>query len=813
MNKATKQPADISATISRYTEFLMKRSAWIIVFAIAIAAFCLPLAARIGLNANVIALLPEDAPSVRNLKRVLTKTIGQGDLMVMIESPSFECAVSYAESLLEKVKTRPWVGTAKIGEDMSFFDRNKMLFMSYADLLKLSSEVDRRIEREKLRQNPLYIDLSNSDSDTTSERFNLNEFEKKYKFYNNETSFRYFTNRNDTVLIMVIHPKGITSDIPFARRVHKEIVKLTEQQEPSSYHPEMKVSVGGTFVNRLNEYDTIVNDVRSSAVWVGVCIMLLIVLYFRHPASVIVIFLPLLISLTITFACAAQIVETLNIITVFLFIILFGLGIDFGIHLLAQYREERRVGKRVEPALQATLKTAGRAALVSAATTALAFMVLTFSSFRGFSEFGIIAGTGLLFSTICYLIVLPAIIVQIEKRCSLVPRLIKPHTPASFHLTFKHPRFVLLLAAMLTLTSIWSMKDLQFEYDFRNLRANISSTREFNKKMREVFAMPRDPAIILVDDLKEAEALARVIRQKIALGEQGGNNTVQSVKTLNDFLPVSQREKLVIIAKMKQQIEKYYSLFSTDLRSQIDHFRTALNVKPVAVDTLPLYVKEQFLGRDSSDGQLVYIYQTKSLLDVRNALEFSNEVNNLQVEERRYQAAGEPIVYSAMFQGLKVESVPILILVAIAIIGTVFVDVKGWKSTLLSLSPLLIGLLWMIGAMAALEIKLNLLNAVVLPCIMGIGVDGGVHLFHQYWDGKPRELTERLQITAKSVAICTATSMIGFGGMITAEHPGLRSIGSAALIGLSTVLAASIFFYPTLLIFLSDKRPKSNERK
>ena len=811
INSMIRKPDKNSAIISWFTAFVIRRSAWIILCAIVIAALCFPGATKIRLNANVIALLPEDAPCVKSLRRILTKVTGQGDLMVMIESPSFNKSVSYAESLLVKVRRLSWVSNAEFGQDMSFFERNKLLYMNYTDLLRLFNEVDSRIARAKLRHNPLYIDLSNSSEDTISESFDLSELEQKYHLSNGGMPFRYFQNENGTVLIMVIHPKGITSNLPFAKRVHRELKEIAENNNPQKFHPDMKVSIGGTFVNRINEYDTIVNDVRSSAMWVGVAILLLIVLYFKHPVSVVVIFLPLIISLIITFTFAAMFVDSLNIITVFLFIILFGLGIDFGIHLFAQYREERRIGKKVESALQATLKVAGRAALVSALTTALTFMVLMYSSFRGFSEFGIIAGTGLLFSSICYLTVMPAIIVQIENRCSLVPKLIKPYTTTRLSILFRHPLAILLLAAIFTITALSSMKDLQFEYDFRNLRANISSIRDFNRKMVEVFALPRDPALVLVDSIKEANALAQTIRSKIETSE--GTETIQSVKTLNDFLPARQREKLILIAKLRKQIDKYYDILPRNLQTQIARFRNNFDISEVTVDALPQYVKKTFLGRDGSSGQLVYIYQKKSLLDLRNALAFSKDVKNIRVEERDYQAAGEPIVYAAMFQDLKEDSIPILILVVIAIAGIVFLDVKKWKHTMLSLFPLMIGILWMFGAMAALGIKLNLLNSVVLPCVLGLGVDGGVHLFHQYWIGPTNGLAERLQVTAKSVAICTATSMVGFGGMITAEHPGLRSIGIVAIIGLSATLAASVILYPSLLMVLSTKIHKQNERK
>merc|ERR1712149_26693 len=86
----------------------------------------------------------------------------------------------------------------------------------------------------------------------------------------------------------------------------------------------------------------------------------------------------------------------LNTMTSVLFVILFGLGIDYGIHYYARYIELRSSGMDVVDAIYTTNDKTGEAILVSAFTTAAALYVLMFANFRGFSEFGFISGTGIL---------------------------------------------------------------------------------------------------------------------------------------------------------------------------------------------------------------------------------------------------------------------------------------------------------------------------------------------------------------------------------------------------------------------------------
>ena len=144
-------------------------------------------------------------------------------------------------------------------------------------------------------------------------------------------------------------------------------------------------------------------------------VVLLISVYFRQVLSPLFIVLPLLMSLSWTFGLTWIVIGNLNQITVCLFAILFGLGIDFGIHIFARYREARRRGLTTEAALIETVCQTGSALTTTAVTTSVAFFSLLFSDFKGFSEFGFIVGAGIMFSLVAMLVVCPAFIVLVER--------------------------------------------------------------------------------------------------------------------------------------------------------------------------------------------------------------------------------------------------------------------------------------------------------------------------------------------------------------------------------------------------------------
>ena len=84
-----------------------------------------------------------------------------------------------------------------------------------------------------------------------------------------------------------------------------------------------------------------------------------------------------------------------------------------------------------------------------------------------------------------------------------------------------------------------------------------------------------------------------------------------------------------------------------------------------------------------------------------------------------------------------------------------------------------------------------------LPLILGIGIDDGVHVVHDYLRQKgPFAISHS---TASALIITSATTMIGFGSMMFARHQGLRSLGQVLTIGVFCCLLSSLLVLPPLL--------------
>jgi predicted RND superfamily exporter protein len=144
---------------------------------------------------------------------------------------------------------------------------------------------------------------------------------------------------------------------------------------------------------------------------------------------------------------------------------------------------------------------------------------------------------------------------------------------------------------------------------------------------------------------------------------------------------------------------------------------------------------------------------------------------------------------------------PVLLVVgyvamAVAIAG--FLDFRNLRDALFAVFPPLAGGLLMLGVLGLAGIDLNPANLIVLPLVLGIGVDDGVHVVHDFRmqrDGQYRTSSS----TINAIVLTSLTSMIGFGSMMLAAHRGLFSVGLVLVIGIGSCLFVSLVALPAML--------------
>lgn len=780
----------------------------ILVVSILLTAFCSVFVYRLGRNleTDLVALIPENYQSVKTLNEIKQRVGGVGSLVVLVQSPDFEANRRFAEDLaheLQDEKYGTYINFVDYKRDAAFYRKNALLFMETDDLDEILTRIDDYIIQEKLKLSPLYISLDEEEA-----VLDFADIESKYRTADNGDE-TYYTNPDRTILALEAMAAGTVSNIGFAKDMQRVIQQAVKKVNPRAYHPQMLIEYGGPFKNKIDEYDTFVSDVRSTLIFGVVGIVALLTFYFRQPLAAFFVAVPLAMGLIWAFAITYWVIGNLNTMTAFLFVILFGLGIDFGIHMFARYLEVRMDKTDVRQSIETMLSQTGQAILTAAITTSIAFFSLTLTDFRGFSEFGFIVGTGIVMSLVSMTTVLPAVLVLADQRFMWIRmRHVWGHNWGGSRGHFPYPKLVIAGALVLTVYLGIHLRDIDFEYDFTNLRSNLPASVKVKQKMATIpryGSESQSYGIVLADSKAELDEIVAALEKKIA--EDDPTPTIDKVKTLWTELR-GQGDKLDIIGEIRALADgEGAKLIKGTQKAQLDSLRDLLDVKRLSVEDLPENLLRKFETIDGSQAYFAQILPSVQLRDGKNAIAFAEDSHEIHTASGKvFYSSSSNIIFADMLRLMLRDSPRAISLTVVVVLLIVLADFRSLRSALLVIFPLACGTVWMCGSLYLQDLKLNFYNMVALPTIIGMGIDNGVHLYHRYREEGPGSMPVVIRSTGGAMFISMLTTMVGFFGLMMATHPGLNSIGRLALIGLLTCFVAAVLVLPAILEVLEGGR-------
>ena len=764
-------------------------------------------ASKLTLQSDLSALLPDTFESVKALNRIKEEVGGVGQLQILVETKDYSAARNFIEVLGPRLLASPLINYVDYKNDVQFYKKNALLFLEPSELDSLYTTIKQKIDAEKQKLNPLYVEdlFGESTADNTGD--DLAKWEAKYR---DKEPKEYYINADSTVLVMKIFPAKSNTDLNFVRKMIHEVEDIIDATNYKKYAPGMKIYYGGNFENRLVEYESVKKDIIGTAAYGFGGVFLLIIIYFRRLLGAILITVTLLFSLAWTFGVTYGVIGELNTITGFLFVILFGMGIDYGIHAFGRYSESRRAGLDFEQSIEKLVCQTGKALSTTAVTTSAAFFSLTLMDFKGFSDLGFIAGVGMLFALVAMVVVLPAFITLFEKLHILKVKPVPGKTLQFKRKQFRYAKPILLLSGLLTLLAIYSLSQVGFEYDFTNLRATTEEQTIVREKIRGVFKLSDSPAVVLANTDEEVSEIVEAVKHIIATDTV--SPTIKAVRSVFSLVPKDQPEKLIKMRKIRELIDtEADGVLKGEDKKKLDKLKQYLQVnKPFTWAQFPAKDKRQFINKKGEIGKFVFIYPGVPLSNGRNAIDFRNDVETFTTKDGKvFHASSSNIILADMLIIMIREGRIAVVLTFCVVFVIVLLDFRSIKSAVMVLSPLVVGILWMGLVMYATGMKFNLFNIVVIPSVIGIGVDNGVHIYHRYLEEGPGSLYFVLKNTGLAILMTTTTTIVGYSGLILAHHPGLNSIGDLAVIGILSTFLTAIVVLPALIQSFETFTPMS----
>jgi hypothetical protein len=666
----------------------------------------------------------------------------------------------------------------------------------------------------------------------------------------------YFFTKDDKYLLFLITTRpGYYADSQRSLNRLRQVLAPLRLQ-----FPEVEVGVTGPEALEDDEMASAQKDI-ALATWLSLMgQFFLLIAFFRSLKRSLVEVAVLLMGLCWTFGLTTLVVGHLNILSMIFAPLMLGIGIDFGIHWFCRLQEEQ--GGEPHPSMTDlfhTQKYGGPAIVYAALASALCFLPLTVTGFKGLAELGLIMFMGLMAMIGVTLLVQPALLMLVE-RC-------QPEDPGAggrreepqpFRLLrWQHPGVIAALGLGLMALAILALFQVPFNLNPLDLQNPETESVVWEHKLLKSSRYSSAYAIMAGKSEEEVEAKTRALK---SLG------SVSQVESILSFLPENPEAKQPLLkdlaaavgplsfdagprqatgprelAAILQRIhfklatakESDWAPESQVTQAQLDEANLLLSrlvpllepeENPPAAAHLAAFEKDFFadlkekwqLLKDSLRSppleladlpppvrdrfvspQGTYIIRVFPAQDIWDMPVLEKFVQDLRKVDP--EVVGDPVLLYVFNSAFLRDCLWATGLGLLAIICLALPLYRNLTLSLLALVPLFFGLGLTLNLMWVLGISFNQANVIFLPLLLGESVEFGIIILTRWQLEKSARVLTLPASTAKGVALAALTTTVGFGSLMVSGHQGVFSLGLLATVGSLSVLMGALTFLPALL--------------
>lgn len=814
----------VNENLKRYGDFLFLNAARIVfVFAI-IAAISVYYTFKLRIVSDFVDLLPQHFRSVSDLKKIMDRVGGTGNLFIAIESPDVKASQRFADDVVrllrKKYRDHFRYVNYKIDEIRDFYERNAMLYMSLDELEDISDRLHRKINALKMKNNPLFVDISGRmDSDA---QIKFDDIEERYKKKTDSYARYidgYYTGENGRLLVIIAKPTGRSMDMWESKRLLARLEQDIAALIPHRYHKELKFAFTGSYKISLEEYETLKKDIFGTASLCLALVGLIIFVFFKNITSILLLGINIIVAVFITFAITYFTIGYVNTVTAFMGAIIAGTGINYGIIMLARFYEERRLKNDIREAIKNTILGTMVGTIGASGTTAIAFGIFLIAEVRSFVQFGFIGLIGIFMAWLLAYSFLPAMLVLIERRFPSMKtgEVFSKERRFRIYSVLKKINIPFLLIS-LVITAVSILCIIKFipdalEYDMQNLRTKSSlesGTAVLDHRVSKVMGTSLTPSVILSESVDEGKRICDALYTKKR--EQQDKAGINDCKSILSYIPDDQDEKLEIIRDIKRLLkEDTINLLSKEDKEKVLELKKYLVKERVSIEDLPEPIRRQYTDKQGEIGRFVYVTPAagKNLWNAENLFRFTDTIREVKLEDGKVvTSSGDAIVFADLLRLIKRDGPIATIASLLGVLMVVAFLLRSLRHIFLVSSALIFGVFWMLGLVALFDLKLNFFNFVVLPMTFGVSVDYAFNIVQRYRQEGAGSIEGVISRIGPAVLLCSLTTQIGYGVLLTGDSLALRGFGKIALIGEFTSIFNALIVIPTIIFFLERAKNK-----
>lgn len=520
------------------------------------------------------------------------------------------------------------------------------------------------------------------------------------------------------------------------------------------------------------------SDLNLIGILASIGFFVLYVVIIRDIRSVLIFIVPYIATL-FAIPLSALLMGSMSYWVIAMGSTIAGITIDYGSHVYFSASGRRDIGGIVKQLIKPIS--------FGALTTVAVFAAFFSTGVAGYMQLAVFSIACILLSTVLALYVLPHFLPRDRRATSGFVHRVSVSLDRLSWSTATMVMIWLLLTAVLSYFAL----QVRFERDIRKVDGTEREIVEAEERFHQVWGGRKLPAVLVAaapDYEKAVELNERVYRD--ALSAVGPDNVTSIAPLLPSATTRRENEKRWKAFWSRERRHEARTLLVEEGRKYgfseraFEPFFEGLDRGGQAGGGTPLGLEERFVNKGANGYQALTYFtdtpeQVAAMGEVAERHPGAYIVSGTALSERISVAAARDLKLLAGIAG-------VLVLV---VTYFAFWDVRR---TVIAMVPPATSLVWLLGIMAIIDLPISMANMIAGVIVIGLSSDYGI--FMSFLDKENEGLG-----TVFSITLCTATTIIGAGVLVFAQHPALWSVGVTVVIGVASGYLSSLLVVPKLI--------------
>lgn len=595
-----------------------------------------------------------------------------------------------------------------------------------------------------------------------------------------------------TTMLMFVEPSNDMGDTGH----NDELVTRLENAETEAEINGVTIDcIGGCIVAVYNARQIKKDTILTLGI-AFIFILLVIFLSFHNRRSIPLIVLPPIFGALFALAMVWLVQGEISAIAIGAGTVVLGISLSYSIHIVAHLNHISSP--------KAIIEELTTPLTIGCFTTIGAFAALMFTSSALLKDMGLFSVFALIGTTLFCLVFLPQFLKGFEAS-EKSPLLIRIEKIVGYK--YDGNKWVVLPIILLTIVALFFYKDVEFDDDMSNINFMPQHIIDAEERSFKILGDESGDVYVITGNEDFSLLTEEYSRLGVLLNNYKESGIIDDVVTINDFvIPLDEQDRRIARwnAFWTEHKDSTMSMIKESARSYgfkdkaFNRFYDMLNK-----DYVICSYSEEEIGEVPVISEWVNTANNSTSLMCRISLKEDNKADVYAEIDKLENTA---VIDRGYFASKMVESTSndfnyILLVSSMIVFIALLISYGRLELTLLTFLPMAVSWVIILGMMALLDIRFNIVNIILATFIFGIGDDFSIFimdgLLQEYKNGK-----KMLGAHKTAIFFSAFTAIVGMGVLIFAQHPALKSIALISVLGLSVVVLVSYTLQPLLFRLL-----------